>query len=113
MSHLLTYNFKEQNNLILGFSRNYRFTGLPTLFDTVIQTYNYKTINAINNTNTLSAREEVSISYLTPTSRGLNLFISLINTTVKPIFCKACLTPSPLTCSTTLTGFLTAGILIH
>jgi hypothetical protein len=63
ISHLLTYNFEAQNNLILGLSRNYRFFGLTALFDTVVQTYNYKIINNKENINELSTREEISFSW--------------------------------------------------
>lgn len=76
-SNLLTYNFKEQNNLILGLSRKYGFTGLHTLFDTVIQTYNYKTINAVSNINELTTREEVSLSWFnTNVARSKSMYFT-------------------------------------
>lgn len=63
MSHSLTHNFEAQNNLILGFSRSYQFFDLYTLFDTVVQTYNYKIINTLHNLNELSIKEEASVSW--------------------------------------------------
>ncbi len=63
MSHSLIHNFEAQNNLLFGFTRNYRFFDLHSLFDTVIQTYNLKIISPTPIQYDFSVKEDASVSW--------------------------------------------------
>ncbi len=59
----LTYNFEQQNNLILGYNHNYRFYDFNSLHDTIVKSYNYKIINNKKNIDSYSVIDDISLSW--------------------------------------------------
>ena len=64
MSHSLTYNIESQNKLGLGYSHNYKFYNLNSLYDTIVKDYNHIIINQNeSNLEKFSTNDELALSW--------------------------------------------------
>ena len=59
----LTYNFQPQNNLVLTFDRSYSLFDINSMYDTIIQSYNNRTINSFSHLNNFSHTNQASIGW--------------------------------------------------
>lgn len=71
----LTYNFQPQNNLVFTFDRSYHFFDINSMYDTIIQSYNNRTINSFSHLDNFSYANQGSIGwYNNQVSKNRNLF---------------------------------------